>query len=308
MPTNQQTIPQSDVDQENLSELESALDASRSPSSEAAHAVSLKDTLRLSVHEGSVPRTTHLLEVEKASPQHLRHETVASNTSVDLLEVLTRFGYDPDAPGAQNTGEQGRRLIDYPEVLRSDAVVTWLVARGVSLDRGQEDYAVVPMPPPLLETAAQFSSRATFSLLREKGAKLGGRTLHLAVQFAAAIKADPSVSPTTAFPGFDPSKKWASDRKRMSEMLPYLVDELRLDVNAMDIERENAPTGHYGTPLCYAVYSNAAAVVKWLLSKGADPRSGDANQRADAKRLASALGADKCLSAFQEWQESTTSD
>jgi hypothetical protein len=177
------------------------------------------------------------------------------------------------------------------------------VDRGVSLDHGQEDYAVVPMPPPLLETAAQFASLANFRLLRDKGAKLGRRTLHSAVLFAAAIKADPSISPTnTEFKGFDPSKKWGADRNRISEVLPYLVDELQLDVNAMDIERKDAPTGHYGTPLCYAVYHNGVAVVKWLLSKGACPRSGDANQRADAERLARALGAEKCLAVFDEWK------
>lgn len=303
MSNNEQTNLSPDI-----SELMSALGASRSSASPEARDELLNEALRSSVFEGSVPRTAHLLDVEKASTQHLRHSAVASNPSVDLLETLTRFGYDPDTPGLQNTGEQGRRLIDYAAVLRNDTVVRWLVDRGVSLDHGQDDYAVVPMPAPLLDTAAQWSSLSTFRLLLEKGAKLGRRTLHLAVLFAAAIKADPSVSPTTDFRGFSPSEKWGTDRKRMSEMLPYLVDELHLDVNAMDIDRENPPTGHYGTPLCYAVYSNAAAMVKWLLSKGADPRIGNANEGADAKRMADAMRADRCLVVFEEWTKSRASE
>lgn len=158
------------------------------------------------------------------------------------------------------------------------------------------------MPQPLLEVAAQHASLQTFKLLHEKGAKVGRRTLHCAVQFAAAIKADPAMSPNAEWAGFDPSKKFGRERRRMSEMLPFLVDELGLDVNAIDIEREREPPGHYGTPLCYAVYEKGVAVVKWLLSKGANPQDDAAESRTNAVNLAKALQADKCLEVMEEWQ------
>jgi len=91
----------------------------------------------------------------------------------------------------------------------------------------------------------------------------------------------------------------------MSEILPYLVDELGLDVNALDTERQGPkPPGFYGMPLCYAVYNDGAAVVKWLLSKGADPRGmADAESRTNAVNLARAFGAEKSLKVIEEWKD-----
>lgn len=178
----------------------------------------------------------------------------------------------------------------------------------MSLTHGEEgdDLNVIPMPQPLLEVAAQYASLSTFKLLLKNGAKLGRRTLHCASLFAAAIKADPSVSPTTDWIGFRPDKKWGPERKRMSEILPYLVDDLGSDVNAIDIKRrEGEPPGFYGTPLCYAVYNDGVAVVKWLLSKGADPHeTADPSSRVNAVNLGQALGAEKSLKAMEEWKTS----
>lgn len=162
------------------------------------------------------------------------------------------------------------------------------------------------MPQPLLELAAQHSSLETFKVLFDSGAKLGRRTLHCAILFAAAIKADPSIPPTQSeWPAFQPTKKFGKERKRMSEILPFLVDELKLDVNALDIEGRREPPGFYGTPLCYAVYEDGAAVVRWLLSKGADPREVAApEERVNAVHFAKATRAERSLKVIEEWNAS----
>lgn len=93
----------------------------------------------------------------------------------------------------------------------------------------------------------------------------------------------------------------------MSEMLPYLVDELRLDVNALVVRWDAVPSaGHYGTPLTYAAYKsdNAVAVIKWLLSNGADPRCGDADAVADATGMAQASEHQGSLAVMMEWKGS----
>ncbi|KAF2099800.1 ankyrin [Rhizodiscina lignyota] len=260
--------------------------------------------LRDAIYHGDVTRVIQLLDVERAPLSVLNHSTVSQNTSVELLETLVDRGYDINRPGLQNTNEHGRTLIDYPGVLKKEAVVRWLVEHGARLDRGQEEYMVVPMPAPLLETAAVYASVPTFKLLQEHGAKLGRRTLHCAVEYAAGISLDPVAD--LASPMFDPKKKFGEDRKRLVEMLPFLVNELGLDVNAVDTEKVPRPSGHYGTPLCYAAYNNGVGVVKWLLSKGADPMLGG-DEALDAGLMAKAMKNEKVLKVLEEWQQSRKS-
>lgn len=85
---------------------------------------SFASELDASVREGSLSRTTHYLGYEGASAKELRHDAVATRVSVQMLELLTEHGYDPDRPGLRNTGERGRRLIDYSTVLGNDDVVS----------------------------------------------------------------------------------------------------------------------------------------------------------------------------------------
>jgi len=82
------------------------------------------ESLCNSVADGGIAETQQHLEHEVSLTQHLDHATVSCKPSVELLELLTRYGYDPDRPGAQNLGERGRRLIDYDRVLKNDDVVS----------------------------------------------------------------------------------------------------------------------------------------------------------------------------------------
>ena len=161
------------------------------------------------------------------------------------------------------------------------------------------------MPQPLLELAAKYSSIVTFKFLLEHGAKLGRRTLHCAVHYAASIGADPSVPPTnTSWSGFQPSTKYGLERRRMSELLPYLCDVLRQDINAMDIEGEDMPAGFYGTPLCYAVNANGVAIVKWLLRRREKPIVGGPESRGDAEVYARQLDLGEFIEVFEKWRSS----
>lgn len=54
------------------------------------------------------------------------------------------------------------------------------------------------------------------------------------------------------------------------DMVEYLVDELGMNVNAMDT-KDKLPD-HQGAPICYAAKWNTGyeAVVRFLLERGAD--------------------------------------
>ena len=86
----------------------------------------------------------------------------------------------------------------------------------------------------------------------EHGAELGRRTLHRAVEGAA------SVSPER--------------RPLKMEMVQFLVEELKVDVNAMDVPDGEQRPNHWGTPMAYAVpirqgtEDQGAEVVRYLLS------------------------------------------
>jgi len=77
----------------------------------------------------------------------------------------------------------------------------------------------------------------------------------------------------------------------MSDMLPYLVDKLGLNVNEMDREQEDLRGGHHGTPLCYAIYDDGDDVVKWLLDRGARMLVGPRESRGDARWFCRAMRA-----------------
>lgn len=274
-------------------------------------ATELEKSLTNPVMSGDVATVSAILEDGNVSKLQLSHEIVAIGATVELLELLTAHGYDINRPGSNMPSQQGRTLIDYKQVLAKENIVHWLVEHGAELNRGQEDYLMFACPPPLLETAAQWASVPTFKYLKEKGAKLGRRTLHLAVEMAASRKSDPEATPD--WKGFDMTKPGANIRLRMREMLPYLVDELKLDINADDFVFEDKcgmkkqeisrPPGHYGTPLCYAVGdSSGIKVVEWLLRKGADPKwvgDDDISVRAMAKAR---TGTEKVLDVLNAWE------
>lgn len=114
------------------------------------------------------------------------------------------------------------------------------------------------------------------------GAQLTRRTLHRAVGAVAGNDGD-------------------ALRTRMA-MVEYLVDDLKLDVNALDTE-EKLP-GHWGTPLCYAAHNvrGGEEVVRFLLERGADARIRDCWGVCDAVELAAKVGNGGVLGVLREWE------
>lgn len=85
-------------------------------------------------------------------------------------------------------------------------------------------------------------------------------------------------------------------------MVRYLVDELGLDVNAVDTV-EKMPN-HWGSPLCYAAHTGADAreVGVFLLERGADPLVRDCWDGFDAFGLAERIGNKGFLEMLREWE------
>ncbi len=135
-------------------------------------------------------------------------------------------------------------------VCDDEPLARWCLDHGASVhDEHPDPYR----SPPLLEVAASVGSVATFNLLRSRGAQLGRRTLHCAVRGAARSRDEPE------------------QRLARMAMVKYLVDEVGLDVNALDTD--SRMPNFWGTPLCYAVItgSDSEEVIRFLLARGADP-------------------------------------
>ena len=124
----------------------------------------------------------------------------------------------------------------------------WCLDHGASVeDEHPDPYRC----PPLLELVAARNTVEVFKLLQSLRAQLGPRTLHYAASAAA----------------FHHDDEYQAIRMAM---VKYLVDELGLDVNAMDCEGQWP--NHWGTPLCYACRGDdGGEVVRFLLDRGADP-------------------------------------
>lgn len=134
----------------------------------------------------------------------------------------------------------------------------------------------------LLESAASHVSVDTFKILQDKGAPLGTRTLHFA----------------------------ASGGK--SDMVRYLVEEVKCNVNAMDCPPGLKPGNFNGTPLNYAVKGpqdeRQLGCVRLLLEKGADPRLKDVWGVGDAWKWAELEKNESVIRILNEWKRLNISE
>jgi hypothetical protein len=293
---------------DSVPQLKEALDHARSTSL-STYDDFTNSALKSAVQHGAVHTTAHFFEEENVWMANLNVLDIVANPSLALFEVLLEWGWDINEAGAKNSLFKGKRAIDW--VCAQDELVKWLVEHDALLDGGEDEHTdtLEARPPMLLETCATQGSVETFKLLHSRGARLGRRTLHMTVSEAAQMGVNP------AHPGSEQDlgetkreeaaqrSKWMNDR---GEMLRYLVDELHLDVNAMDVDQEK--TMHYGPPLNYAAREpNGAAVVKWLLEKGADPNVTSADGTTRAEDWARDMKADKVLEVLKAWKGDTGS-
>ncbi|KAF1959972.1 hypothetical protein CC80DRAFT_490008 [Byssothecium circinans] len=190
----------------------------------------------------------------------------AVHASKETLEFLLAQGWDINArPDSGNNREPFMW-----HVVRDSDLVKWCLEHGASVHpRDQEplcDDVITESQrkcQQILEKVAAWGSVATFELLRSKGAPLGWRSLHRAVETAT----------------YGRPEQAGDDREhgeRMA-MVRHLLDVVGFDVNAPD-----QPVGskvlpmHNGTPICYIPASGMlerdTRELTWLLlDRGADP-------------------------------------
>ncbi|KAJ4347167.1 uncharacterized protein N0V89_011105 [Didymosphaeria variabile] len=190
----------------------------------------------------------------------------AVGASKETLKLLLAHGWDINARAdTPNEAEPFMWLVSYDGEL-----VKWCLDHGASVHpRGQEplsDDVITKsqqMCETMLEKIATSGTVAMFELLRSKGAPLGWRPLHHAVEAATY--------------GRDGQE---GDDEKLGErmaMVRHLLDVVGLDVNAPD-----QPVGgkalpmRCGTPICYIPASGMlerdTRELTWLLlDRGADP-------------------------------------
>ncbi|KAK7425144.1 hypothetical protein QQX98_000058 [Neonectria punicea] len=275
------------IENDSLPQLAEALElAKTNPIRNYPYEKFLASALSSCVQESKLVLVRYLLEQDSTPMTFITPAVVWDKFSVPLLELLIAHGWDINRPGEPGPRTRRQRLIDL--ACGDEDLVRWLVDHGAQVDGGEDEYELYPEPAPLLETCAVRGSVSTFRFLQARGAKLSQRTLHRAAEDAAAARVDP---------GADDG---AARQRERAEMLRFLVDELKLDVNAMD---SDVPRHfHWGTPLCYAATKpNSEALVKWLLAKGADPSIKN-TEGIDAERVAKERDCDKIVALLQDWK------
>jgi len=209
----------------------------------------LSSALRSAVRAGNTAVARYLTEKEHVSVADLSPLTVSKNASPELLQLVIDHGFDINEPADLHlTG--GVHLLQ--RLCHNEVLVRWCLDHGARVD----DMVVDPYySPPLLELVACLGTVSTFALLLAKGAKLEGRILHFA---AGNVGCSPGTGPEKV-------------RTRM-DMVRYLVDDVGLDVNAID--SEECMPNFWGTPICYAAKNpyDHIEVVRFLLDRGADPQ------------------------------------
>ncbi|KAH6632899.1 hypothetical protein C7974DRAFT_391750 [Boeremia exigua] len=205
------------------------------------------------------------------SVKHLEPTDVADHgnpPSKATLEFLLAHGWDINWRG------YGPPFMWF---MTSDAdMIVWCLEHGASVlpsNQPWNRYGIEQAPrhcDAILEYAANHGNLEVFKLLRAKGAPLSQRVLHKAVE-TAAFGCD----------GRDDAEKQQRDRARQAthlELVRYLLDEVKLDVNAPDQEPGSTKgmSSAWGTPIAYVPGIGRPDLdsreLTWLLlDRGADP-------------------------------------
>lgn len=300
-PPNPRDILDEAIEHNSVSQLVEALQiAQTNPPRNSSFDKFLASALSTCVEDGKLDLVKYLLEQDSVPLTSLSPTKVWSKFSVPLVELLISHGWDINQQAPRGPTDRCRRLVDL--ACHDQDIITWLVDHGARVDGGEYEYEIFPQPAPLLETCALQGSVSTFKYLQERGARLGRRTLHLAAGAAAALGLDPKAEEDRTVYGSESQGGKEAERKRAKlEMLRFLVEEVKLDVNAMDTDIPNHAY-HRGTPICYAASKpNGEAVVRWLLEKGADPNIKNM-EGADAEYVAKDHGCETTLAVIKEWK------
>ncbi|KAF2820610.1 ankyrin [Ophiobolus disseminans] len=209
--------------------------------------------LNIAVQQGHLELVRQLLN---AGAKWDANTIIYAARSFDAVKLLVGCGYDV------NTGLiGGGALLPMAVGHNNEAGIRYLLERGAKPSFGPKrnapghitEWRAVMESRSILNKAARACSPAIFALLLSYGSDLSH---HDAIPLHSAAGCPPSQDGNSRIP-----------------MLEYLVDELGIDVNALDTAIEIAPDGRgqTGTPLHYAIKFGNVEIVKWLLNKGTDP-------------------------------------
>ncbi|OBT74105.1 hypothetical protein VF21_07101 [Pseudogymnoascus sp. 05NY08] len=202
-----------------------------------------------------------------------------------ILEILFAGGWDINARDCHGQASNPPEPFMW-SVLEDIELVTWCLEHGASVfPRDQEPLRKDKITmsqlqcKQVLEKAAYSATVATFELLRSKGAPLGWRPLHFAIETATNYQADRGEE---ANRGKEEDKKAKESARKYEErmaMVRHLVDVVGIDVNAPDEPPGRELGGFWGTPICYIAKSygldtDTRELVWFLLDRGADPTPG----------------------------------
>lgn len=190
-------------------------------------------------------------------------------TSTTTLEYLLTQGWDINTRAYYST--EAKPLMWF--AIRNLEMIKWCLEHGASVrPRDMEpiqDNVITQCQlrcEQILELVAESGDVATFEFLRSKGAPLGWRCLHHAVESATHGDTSREGSEST------------NHKERMAMVL-HLLDVVKIDVNALDQPPGRMLPMRMGTPICYipgsAMLVRDTRELTWLLlDRGADPTPG----------------------------------
>ena len=243
----------------------------------------LRYSCRLAIQNNAKKTLKSLIEKHDLDVQHLPPTFVSgAGRSTAILEILLAHGWDINWRHVSESGADAEPFMWH--ITGDEDLVVWCLEHGASLtpirqerlhsnEITQSQYSCRQV----LERAAAQGSIATFELLRSRGAPLGWRPLHLAVQAAALALHHAR--------GEEPAKSdEAKQAVERMDMVRHLIDVVGVDVNALDHPVGKKRANRMGTPMNYVADMdglNHTRELTWLLlDRGADPIPGleDAKQ------------------------------
>jgi hypothetical protein len=210
-----------------------------------------------------------------ASVKHLNGGSITNYgdlPSKTILEYLLAHGWDINWRG------DGPPFMWF--MVSNTDMVAWCLEHGASVHPNDQEWdrygtnMAARYCKPILESVGSSGNVATYELLRSKGAPLGQRTLHHAVEMAAVgIRA-------SGEPAVDMEKQRGDKAKYAERMalVRHLLDVVKVDVDMPD----QAPgctkgmSSAWGTPISYipgaGMPERDSRELTWLLlDRGADP-------------------------------------
>jgi hypothetical protein len=185
-------------------------------------------------------------EKEGAPIDSLTSIKVGASQSGKVFQLLVDRGRVVNQSESDRGAGPGECLLQL--ACNDESISRWCLDDSASIEeRHPNPYRC----PPLLEIVASVGTMPTFTLLHSRGAQLGPRTVHCAVESAVYCESE--------------------SRSVRISIVRNLVDDLGPDINALDT-KEKMPNP-WGTAIYYAGHAacDCEEVVRFLLDRSADP-------------------------------------